>query len=334
MALFSTVILTRPWVTGWALLGFLAGASGLALLFERRAFCRYVCPVGGFVGLYSMFSPLELRVHDPIVCREHRTKDCYLGNATGYGCPWMEQPWQMNRNAYCGLCAECLRTCPKDNVRVSVRRPGTDLLVARGWQLDEAYKAFIMLACAAIYPVVLLGPWGWLKSWADLAWLPGFGLYVAAFLGINLVVVQAAHLGTAALVRWTGGLREVPLRRLFVALAYSLVPLGMAAWLAFTLSFVFANLSYAVPVLSDPLGWGWNLLGTREFGWRPWATGWVPSLQAAILIAGLVSAITTSHEILRRILGGRAAVRGLVVQAGVLTAETLVFLWLYLGASA
>jgi hypothetical protein len=31
--------------------------------------------------------------------------------------------------------------------------------VAHGWKLDEAYKAFIMLACAAIYPVVFLGPW-------------------------------------------------------------------------------------------------------------------------------------------------------------------------------
>jgi polyferredoxin len=135
VALFSTVILTRPWATGWALLGFLVGALGLALLFERRVFCRHVCPVGGFIGLYSMFFPLELRVRDPAVCREHRTKDCYLGNAAGYGCPWMEQPWKLDRNAYCGLCGECLRTCPRDNVRVSLRRPGTDLLVALGYSL-------------------------------------------------------------------------------------------------------------------------------------------------------------------------------------------------------
>ena len=123
-ALFSTVILTRPSVIGWVLLAFLAGAVVLAMVFERRTFCRYVCPVGGFIGLYSLAVPLELRVRDPLVCQEHRTKDCYLGNEAGYGCPWMEQPWSMDRNAYCGLCGECLRTCTKDNVAVNLRLPG------------------------------------------------------------------------------------------------------------------------------------------------------------------------------------------------------------------
>ncbi len=334
VALFSTVILTQPWVTGWALLGFLVGALGLALLFERRAFCRYVCPVGGFIGLYSLVAPLELRVKDPVVCQNHWTKECYLGSASGYGCPWLEQPWRMDRNAYCGLCGECLRTCPKGNVAVNVRLPGTDLLVAHGWRLDEAYKAFIMLACAAIYPVVLLGPWGWLKSWADLAWLPGFGLYTAAFLAVNLVGVPGAHLGIAALVRRVMELRDVPLRRLFVALAYPLVPLGLAAWLAFTLSFVFANLSYALPVLSDPLGWGWNLLGTGDLTWRPWLAGWVPWLQVSALVVGLMMSIKTADAILRTFAGGPASVLGLVVLTAALTAETLFFLRLYLGASA
>jgi len=334
VALFSTVILTQPWVTGWALLGFLVGALGLALLFERRAFCRYVCPVGGFIGLYSLAAPLELRVKDPVVCQNHLTKECYLGSASGYGCPWSEQPWRMDRNAYCGLCGECLRTCPKGNVAVSLRVPGMDLLVAHGWRLDEAYKAFIMLACAAIYPVVLLGPWGWLKSWADLAWLPGFGLYAAAFLAVNLFGVPGVHLGITALVRQAKILREVPLWRLFVALAYPLVPIGLAAWLAFTLSFVFANLSYALPVLSDPLGWGWNLLGTGDLSWRPWLAGWVPWMQVTVLLVGLMMSIKTADAILRSFTGGRATVYGLVIQTTAVTAEALFFLWLYLGASA
>ena len=256
VALFSAVILTRPSVTGWVLLVFLAVAAVLALVFERRSFCRYLCPVGGFIGLYSLVSPFELRVRDPLVCQDHRTKDCYLGNAAGYGCPWLEQPWRMERNAYCGLCGECVRTCTKDNVTLNLRVPGRDLLVAQGWRLDEAYKAFIMLACAAIYPVVFLGPWGWLKDWANLDGLMGFGVYALAFLGLNLVGVPGLQLGVAALTRWAAGLGEIPLRRLFVALAYPLIPLGLAAWMAFTVSLVFANLSYVLPVLSDPLGWG------------------------------------------------------------------------------
>jgi hypothetical protein len=334
VALFSTVILTRPSATGWVLLGFLAGGVGLAVLFERRSFCRYVCPVGGFIGLYSLVAPVELRVRDPLVCQDHRTKDCYLGNDAGYGCPWLEQPWKMDRNAYCGLCGECLRTCTKDNVTVNLRLPGADLLVTHGWNLDEAYKAFIMLACAAIYPVVFLGPWGWLKAWANLATPNGFMIYALGFLALNLVAVPGLHLGMATLTRWVSGRQDVPVRRLFVALAYALVPLSLAAWMAFTVSLVFANLSYALPVLSDPFGWGWNLLGTRRVAWQPLFTAWVPPMQAALLIIGLIASIAAADAILQRIHGGRAALGGLAIQAVGLTAETALFLWLYLGASA
>ena len=31
--------------------------TGTSLVFERRAFCRYLCPVGGFIGLYSQSRP-------------------------------------------------------------------------------------------------------------------------------------------------------------------------------------------------------------------------------------------------------------------------------------
>jgi hypothetical protein len=334
VALFSTVILTRPAVSGWVLLAFLVAAVGLAMLFERRTFCRFVCPVGGFIGLYSLVAPVELRVRDPRICEEHRTKECYLGNEAGYGCPWLEQPWTMERNASCGLCGECFRTCTKDNVAVNLRLPGSDLLVAHGWKLDEAYKAFIMLACAAIYPIVFLGPWGELKGWADLDSPPAFGLYALAFLGLNLAVVPGLHLGAAALTRRWGGLIAVPLRRVFIALAYPLVPLGLAAWMAFTVSLVLANISYALPVLSDPFGWGWDLLGTRDIAWYPWLTDWVAPVQALLLIAGLVASIATTDGILHRLGGGRTARRGLAIQALLFTVETIGFLWLYLGASA
>ena len=332
-ALFSTIILTRPSVTGWVLFAFLAGAAGLALVFERRAFCRYVCPVGGFIGLYSLVSPLELRVRDAGVCQEHRTKDCYLGNADGYGCPWMERPWSLERNAYCGLCGECLRTCPKDNVSLNLRLPGHDLLVVEGWRLDEAYKAFIMLACAGIYPLVFLGPWGWPRDWSNLASVPGFVLYALAFLGCNLLLVPGLQLAIAALTRQAAGWRELPLRRVFVALAYPVVPLGLAAWIAFTVSFVFANLSYALSVLSDPFGWGWDLFGTRHLAWQPWLTDLVPVLQTVAMVSGLALAIWTAAGILRRFGDGAAMLRGLAVQSVALLGQAVFFLWLYLGAA-
>ena len=76
-----------------------------------------------------------------------------------------------------------------------------------------------------------------------------------------------------------------------------MVPLGLSAWIAFSLSFVFANFSYVLASLSDPFGWGWNLLGTAGIAWTPWLTGVTPFLQVGVLVSGFVWAATTSRKI-------------------------------------
>jgi plastocyanin len=345
VAIFSGVILTRPWATGAVLLAFILLALGLSLVFERRVFCRYFCPVGGFVGLYSLVSPLELRVKDPEVCRNHREKECYLGSAEGHGCPWMVKPWRLERNAYCGLCTECLKTCPKDNVAVNLRPFGSDLFVKRGRGLDEAYKALIMLTCALLYSAIFLGPWGWLKDWADVTSISGRALYAGVFLAANLLAVPGLFLLATALSKGLSSvqqrtLRGVSLKQLFISYSYALVPMGLSMWIAFSFSFLFVNGSYALSVISDPFGWGWDLFGTRSFPWTPVLIGLVPYLQIATLIAGLVFSIYVAYRIGRQHGADesqtacgepRRTIRGLIPIAAFLAAATVAFLRLYLG---
>ena len=55
----------------------LMGASILVgLIYEKRAFCSYVCPVGHLIGLYALISPFEWRADDLSVCKECKSKDC------------------------------------------------------------------------------------------------------------------------------------------------------------------------------------------------------------------------------------------------------------------
>jgi len=331
VALFSTLILTRPVVSAWVLLGMVLLAVALSLLYENRIFCRYVCPVGGFIGLYALTSTLELRVKDAQVCKDHRTKDCVTGNVRGYGCPWLVFPGNLTRNAYCGLCTACLTTCPKDNIALNLRPFGADLLVEKGRRLDEAYKAMIMLTCAMLYSAILLGPWGWLKMWANMDTLPHWLVYAAAFVTINLVILPGLFGLTVAAARRLARL-QTPLKQLFVDYAYSLVPMGLIGWIAFSLSFVFVNGSYAIAVLSDPFGWGWNLFGTRDFPWTPLWPTLTAALQVAVLLAGLAYSIVIAHRIGRRRAATEAlAWRATLPVAGFLSAVTLVLLRLYLG---
>lgn len=310
VALFSTVILTSPLTSALVLLGFLVVAIAASLVFERRAFCRYLCPVGGFIGLYSQVAPVELRVIDTSVCAAHTEKTCYQGSAEGYGCPWQVFPPGLVKNTYCGTCMECLRTCPHDNLAINLRAFGADLDVPGGRKLDEAFKAFIMLGCAVIYSAVMLGPWGFLKNAAYNIGSAEWFVYAAAFLGFIFLLIPGLFYAAVALGQALSGTKAAPRqtaaarprlfsahRKAFTAFAYCLVPLGLTAWIAFSLSFVFANLSYLWPVLSDPMGWGWNLLGTAGLTWSPYLMQFVPAMQAFILVAGLLWSTRTALRI-------------------------------------
>lgn len=298
LALFSAVVLTTPLVTALVLATFLILATATALVYERRAFCRYLCPVGGFIGLYAQAAPLEVRVKDPAVCAGHRQKTCYTGNASGdyrgFGCPWGVFPGGLSKNTFCGLCLECVRTCPKENVAFQIRPPGAGLMEAGGRRLDEAFKAFIMLGSAAVYSAVMLGPWGAFKDAAYQVGSPAWWAYAAAFLTATLLLLPGLFwLAVWAGQAWAAGRLRVgekvgrAVRKAFVDFAFALVPLGLAAWIAFSLGFVLANVSYVGAVLSDPLGWGWNLFGTAGWSWTPLLTGVTPTLQIVVLSGGL-----------------------------------------------
>jgi polyferredoxin/plastocyanin len=332
VTVFSPIILTVPWVTGVVLLTFILLAIALSLVFERRVFCRRVCPVGGFIGLYSLVAPLELRVKDHEVCRKHKAKECYFGSEEGYGCPWMVQPWRLERNATCGLCTECLKTCPKDNVAVSLRPFGSDLFLKAGRGLGEAYTALIMLTSVLLYSAIFLGPWGWLKDWAGTTSLEERILYAGAFLAVNLLVAPGVFWLATTLSKALSRLQGVTLRQMFVSNAYALIPMGLSMWIAFSFSFLFVSGSYALSVLSDPFGWGWDLFGTGSYPWTPYLPHVVPYLQIVTVIAGLVFSIYVAfrvgqqHDIMKS-----QVIRGLIPVAVFLSIVTITFLQLYLG---
>ncbi len=332
LVLFGLVVTTRPLVTSLLLLGFAAVALLTHLVFERRVFCRYLCPVGGLIGVYALTAPLELRARDLAVCRDCRSKACFRGG-DAYPCPTFQFPGGgMLRNTHCVLCTECVKACPYDNVALRLRPFGADLAVTRGRRADEAWIALLLLGTALAHSVIKLGPWGWIKSWANLEDPVEFLLYAALFLGTALVALPAAHLLAAWLSRALTGTWHLSVRRLFVDHAYALVPLSLGAWMAFTLAVVLPNLSYIPRVLSDPFGWGWDLFGTRATTWTWMPLGALPGLQLTLLLLGLGGSLRAARAIAGQTLGNpRAAGRGFLPLAAFLVAIAWTFIALYLG---
>lgn len=122
------------------------------------------------------------------------------------------------------------------------------------------------------------------------------------------------------------------MKQLFINQSYALVPMGLSLWIAFSFSFLFVNGSYAISVLSDPFGWGWDLFGTRSLPWTPVLVELIPYLQVATLVVGLVSSIYIVYRIGQQHgTNSGQTVRGLIPIAAFLTVVTVAFLRLYLG---
>jgi ferredoxin len=318
LALFSSVLLTTPNITGIVLAAMLFAAIGLSTIFERRAFCRYLCPVGGFIGLYSQTAPIELRIKDKQVCVTCEGKPCYNGSQAGYGCPWDVFPGGLTKNTYCGLCMECIRTCPHDNIAVNLRPFSADL-AKPSTRMDEAFKAFIMLGSAMIYAGVLLGPWGVFKDAAYNVGTSAWFIYAIIFLAIIFVILPGFF--TLGILKAKSTL---PLKQRFASLATALIPLGLMFWVAFSLSFVLTNASYIIAALSDPLGLGWNLFGTANAIWQPMLFSILAPAQTLALVGGLIWSARTAQKAANEI---RTSSISVIAFNFILT---LVMLWLLL----
>jgi polyferredoxin len=322
IGLFSAVTLTDPRLTGWVLLAIFVLAIGLSLVFERRPFCTYFCPVGGFSGMYAQASPIEIRVIEKEICAKHEIKSCY------HACPWGVYPVAFRNNTACGQCMECLRACPHDNLALNLR-PHTDLghekITSR---LDEAFLALVMLGSVLTFTTVFTGAWGWLKSAAfeigSTAWLS----YGGSYLALNLLLLP----GVFSLAVWVGQKSHhtnLPFKRAIANQAQSLIPLGLTAWIAFTLSFALPKLSYILTVINDPLGWGWQLLGNPDTSRMADVTGASAVIQVALLLVGMYWSVRVSRRLSQS--EDRTAYRVNIPVLGFNLLFTLVMLWLLIG---
>ncbi len=333
LATFSALLVTRPIVSAVVFGVMFLVATGLALVYRLRTFCNYVCPISGFLSLYAMTSTVELRSVDKDVCLTCKTKSCIRGSEKGWACPWNVYMGKLDRNNYCGLCFECVKSCPNDNISLFLRPFSNSDLILRGY--DEVWKACIMLVLALTYSVMLLGPWGRFKDWANVSeahdW-GGFGMFAAGQALLALVIFPGLYYLSIRLAKWYARADAVPTKELFLKYAYALVPMGLLAWIAFSVPLVMVNGSYIISVISDPLGWGMNLFGTAEFPWTPFWPDRVPLIQVPILLAGFYFAQRGLQRIARQLFPDPLQLRrSLVPPTVLLLGVTLVFLKLFIG---
>jgi polyferredoxin len=99
-------------------------------IYEKNTFCRYVCPVGYLLGLYSRLSFFGWRVKDKSVCDTCKDKSCihkkYQYNLNAKSCGVDLYPANITDNANCILCAGCLKTCNEYQSEPNINRPNPE----------------------------------------------------------------------------------------------------------------------------------------------------------------------------------------------------------------
>ena len=111
----------------------------------------------------------------------------------------------------------------------------------------------------------------------------------------------------------------------------TLVPIALAYHVAHYFSLLFTGGQYAIPLLSDPFGRGWNLFGTAEYrvdiGFVTPRLQWTVAVVAIVL--GHVLAVYLSHVTALRVFGSRsAALKSQGPMVLLMVGYTMISLWI------
>ncbi len=297
-----------------------------ALLYERKTFCRYICFMGGIIGMYSNQAPLEVRSRDKSVCEGCKTKDCMRGNERGYPCPIFEYPGGMDQNTNCILCTECMKTCPHDNMTLNVRPFFTDFSRGYKGRFDEAFLAMTLLGLTIYHGFTMLPLW---FGWAIETIKVDYTLYISVFtllLAAFVLVPVGIHYAVSWLTRLLSGGRAadgsaVSVRDIFVQYSYAFLPVAFFYHLAHNISHLNMEGLKILPVLSDPFGRGWDIFGTAgSKASMLLSMSTTRDIQFLFIIIGLVVGLLLSYRFSLRMFGerGRALVAMLPMAAAVL----------------
>lgn len=122
-----TLMPVVPFFTGLLILFILLGAVVFSIIYERRVWCRYLCPLGGLIGIYSLTSSITIKANRKLCLSQCLTHDCYLGRDGMDGCPMFLHPYGVENSQNCTLCGNCVRTCRHNSLHLPLHLPTTGI---------------------------------------------------------------------------------------------------------------------------------------------------------------------------------------------------------------
>ena len=240
-----TDIRSSPFNTGLLLLVMLLSAIIVSVIFERQSWCRYLCGLGGIMGVFAKTSPIELRA-DRKICTQCTSNECYTGVDGREGCPFGQLAPTIHSNRFCKLCGACIKNCPNSGLKLSLRIPGKEIWEVR--QTNAVLSFFVMALLGGIFSEMtfhsetyhsLMGSLtGGLCNYSQHVCFTVF--FLAVVLAVNLSALVMSGLSSLS----TGeGIFEN-----FARFGQALLPIVLATYMALHLYYLI-NLGVRIPIL-------------------------------------------------------------------------------------
>jgi len=257
--------------------------------FERRTWCRYLCFLGGLSGNYSRSAALELR-SSPEKCKTCNVAACYKGGEQAPGCPMFEFPKTMDSNASCNFCGDCIKNCPNDSIKISLRMPTKELWFIQRPKVAEAFLAVIIMGIVFVQNITMLDVWAEAQHYLEI--FLGTDNYAITFTVI-FAIAMAIPVLLLYITSWIGSrINSASTYINFARFGYALIPLDFAGHMAH-------NLFHLLAEGKSVLYAGMAMFGIHV---QPTSTAVLSAntieiMQFALLFLGAVGSVYTAYRI-------------------------------------
>jgi ferredoxin len=328
-------VTTNPYATALLALVMVVMATIYMAVFERKAFCKHVCPVGRTVGFYSQLAMVELRPREKQTCDSCKTLDCYHGTESIEPCPTNLVMGSLSQSTYCTACGACVQSCPHDNVGWRVRSPAIEAIEHARPHWDEAWFMLGLVALTTFHGITMMPFWE--QGLSDFARVIGdsgqllwsFSLGMLIILFMPLLVYALAIKAMQYLLPM-----QINFRQLFARMAFASLPLAFSYHIAHNLNHLSRESRGFMDVLLNPLGRGSLPLSSHELHMRhmnPLVDEQLLfAIQAGLMVFGFWLALRVLQQRSLDVLGDLTAWRARYLIPGVffIVSITAVNLWL------
>jgi hypothetical protein len=221
-------------------------------------------------------------------------------------------------NLDCTLCLDCVHACPHDNIALSTRTPGGELLergrrsgVGRlSQRADLAVLAIVFTFTALVSAFAMTSPAYLVEQrLAETIGTRSEWPVLAILFVVTLLVAPALLLSTAGAISRAFAEHRETLRTTIVTYAYALIPIGVGVWVAHYGFHLLTGALTIVPVIQSAVidAFGHALLGGPFWSWVGMQPGAVFPIQLGCVVLGAAGSLAMVQAISQRDQPSRSA---------------------------